>query len=128
MYLFFEQYVLLGISHISYLTDPSNESMDFFRNKLRQELIPLLETYNPRFKQLAARSARILAEDYQFILTEGSGILALHRRGEGGVRQVPTAGMVGCTCGNSEVFDQGSSPLSDRVRSEYRMETRCGSR
>ena len=47
--------------------DPSNASMDFFRNRLRHLLIPTLETYNPRFREVLWRTSRSLAADYEII-------------------------------------------------------------
>ena len=49
--------------------DPSNESLDFFRNRLRHLLIPTLETYNPRFRETIWRTARSLAGDHEILLT-----------------------------------------------------------
>ena len=43
--------------------DPTNLDTTFFRNRLRHELIPTLETYNPRFREVIARTARTLAAD-----------------------------------------------------------------
>lgn len=47
--------------------DPSNASLDFFRNRLRHLLIPTLESYNPRFREVIWRSARSLAGDYEVL-------------------------------------------------------------
>jgi tRNA(Ile)-lysidine synthase len=44
--------------------DPSNASLDFFRNRLRHLLIPTLESYNPRFREVIWRTSRSLAGDY----------------------------------------------------------------
>jgi tRNA(Ile)-lysidine synthase len=49
--------------------DPSNDSLNFLRNRIRHLLIPQLETYNPRFREAVWRSARSLAGDYS-ALTE----------------------------------------------------------
>jgi tRNA(Ile)-lysidine synthase len=49
--------------------DPSNESLNFLRNRIRHLLIPQLETYNPRFRETLWRTARSLEGDYQ-ALTE----------------------------------------------------------
>jgi tRNA(Ile)-lysidine synthase len=49
--------------------DPSNDSPDFLRNRLRHALIPMLETYNPRFREAVWRTAQTLASD-QFLLNE----------------------------------------------------------
>lgn len=43
--------------------DPSNDSPDFLRNRIRHELIPQLEAYNPRVRDAVLRNARALAED-----------------------------------------------------------------
>jgi len=44
--------------------DPSNDSLNFLRNRVRHLLIPQLETYNPRFREALWRTARSLAGDY----------------------------------------------------------------
>ena len=44
--------------------DASNQDTRFFRNRLRLELIPYLESYNPGIKENLWRSADVLAEDY----------------------------------------------------------------
>lgn len=51
--------------------DPSNASLDFFRNRLRHLLIPTLESYNPRFREVLWRTSRSLAGDYEIL----SGLL-----------------------------------------------------
>ena len=47
--------------------DPSNASLDFFRNRLRHLLIPSLESYNPRFREVVWRTSRSLAGDYEIL-------------------------------------------------------------
>jgi tRNA(Ile)-lysidine synthase len=47
--------------------DPSNLDTSFFRNKLRHELIPTLESYNPNARQVIWQTANILLEDYRLI-------------------------------------------------------------
>jgi len=47
--------------------DPSNASVDFFRNRLRHLLIPTLESYNPRFREVIWRTSRSLAGDYEIV-------------------------------------------------------------
>ena len=44
--------------------DRSNEDTTFFRNRLRHELLPLLETYNPQIRRILLNSATVLADDY----------------------------------------------------------------
>jgi tRNA(Ile)-lysidine synthase len=47
--------------------DPSNASLDFFRNRLRHLLIPTLESYNPRFREVVWRTSSSLAGDYEIL-------------------------------------------------------------
>jgi len=49
--------------------DSSNDSPDFLRNRVRNTLIPTLETYNPRFREAVWRSAHTLGSD-QALLNE----------------------------------------------------------
>ncbi|NIS82157.1 MAG: tRNA lysidine(34) synthetase TilS [Anaerolineales bacterium] len=46
--------------------DPSNLDPTFFRNRLRHELLPLLETYNPGIKAVLNRTARVMAAAAQW--------------------------------------------------------------
>ena len=48
--------------------DPSNDSLDFLRNRLRNQLIPALESYNPRFKDAVWRTSRSLSADHEILL------------------------------------------------------------
>ena len=47
--------------------DRSNLDKTIFRNRLRHELLPLLETYNPNIKGLLRRTAALAAADHQLI-------------------------------------------------------------
>jgi len=47
--------------------DPSNASLDFFRNRLRHLLIPALESYNPRIREVIWRTSRSLAGDHEIV-------------------------------------------------------------
>ncbi len=49
------------------LEDPSNASLDYFRNRLRHKLIPELENYNPRFRETLQRTSLALQGDYALI-------------------------------------------------------------
>ena len=44
--------------------DPSNDSLNFLRNRIRHLLVPQLETYNPRFRETVQRTIQSLADDY----------------------------------------------------------------
>jgi tRNA(Ile)-lysidine synthase len=50
--------------------DRSNLDTTFFRNRLRHELIPILEGYNPNIRQVILRSARVLADEHTFLHRE----------------------------------------------------------
>jgi tRNA(Ile)-lysidine synthase len=47
--------------------DRSNLDLTYHRNRIRHELIPHLETFNPRFRELLCRSARSIADDYDYL-------------------------------------------------------------
>lgn len=47
--------------------DPSNQSVNFLRNRLRHLLIPTLETYNPRFREAILRTAQNISADYEIL-------------------------------------------------------------
>jgi tRNA(Ile)-lysidine synthase len=49
------------------LHDPSNKDTLFFRNRLRHELIPTLESYNPQFRQVLLRTADVLRGEYALV-------------------------------------------------------------
>ncbi len=47
--------------------DRSNLDTTFYRNRLRHELLPLLETYNPGIRAILRRSAAVMADDYEVL-------------------------------------------------------------
>lgn len=47
--------------------DSSNMDHAFFRNRIRHELLPLLETYNPGIRQVLLRLARIMTAEVDFL-------------------------------------------------------------
>jgi tRNA(Ile)-lysidine synthase len=49
------------------LSDPSNDSLDFTRNRLRNVLIPTLEGYNPEFRGAVWRSVQSLEADHALL-------------------------------------------------------------
>lgn len=69
--------------------DASNLDQAFFRNRLRHELLPFLETYNPQVRQRVWQTAHLLSADYAALeqqaaaaweacrLEQGPGYLAL---------------------------------------------------
>jgi tRNA(Ile)-lysidine synthase len=71
--------------------DPTNRDLRFTRNRIRHELLPLLETYNPNLRATLARNAALLAADERHLeaqadaaweaclVSAGSGPLAFSR-------------------------------------------------
>lgn len=54
---------------LSYRIDPSNFDLAFLRNRVRQELLPMLERYNPAIRRVLARTAEALSLDATIIET-----------------------------------------------------------
>ena len=52
---------------LAYLSDESNQDPSFFRNRLRLEVIPLLEQVNPAFKQVVLRNTLALQSDARLL-------------------------------------------------------------
>jgi len=47
--------------------DRSNLDTTYYRNRLRRELVPFLETFNPGIRQVLLHSASIVAADYAYL-------------------------------------------------------------
>ncbi len=54
--------------------DRSNLELTYFRNRIRHELIPALETYNPRIRELLRHTADGLADDYDYLQSVVEGL------------------------------------------------------
>ncbi len=66
--------------------DSTNSSDEFLRNRVRNELIPLLESYNPAVEQVLSRAAAVCAAEADFISSEaGKRFGKIARVVEGGV-------------------------------------------
>lgn len=52
---------------IEYLIDSSNLSLSFFRNRIRNEIIPFLEKYNPKIKKQLFKMADIIQKEEEFL-------------------------------------------------------------
>ena len=52
---------------LSFVTDSSNLSLDFTRNKIRRTLLPLIKEINPSFDATVTRTCEILKEDSDFL-------------------------------------------------------------
>ena len=69
---------LLGVPHVDIEAyciqhdlhprlDRSNLDTTYFRNRLRHELIPYLETYRPNVREVIRRTARVAVDDYALL-------------------------------------------------------------
>jgi tRNA(Ile)-lysidine synthase len=60
----------LKSKNVNWVDDSSNESVEFMRNKIRHDLIPELEKYNPQIKETLAKTADILRAEDDYISQE----------------------------------------------------------
>ncbi len=56
----------LGEKKMAYLSDPSNQSRQFLRNRVRHELLPILQQYNPRIRQTLVQMADLFRAEETF--------------------------------------------------------------
>ncbi|HON99800.1 MAG TPA: tRNA lysidine(34) synthetase TilS [Syntrophales bacterium] len=62
---------------IAYVTDPSNASRVFLRNRIRHDLLPLLrEGFNPRVEESLARLAAVAGREDDYLAAVASSVLA----------------------------------------------------
>ena len=55
-------------NRISYRLDPTNKKTDFFRNKIRHQLLPWLEkNYQKNIREILANVSQTLTADYEFL-------------------------------------------------------------
>lgn len=52
---------------LAFRTDATNADTTHFRNRLRHELLPLLETYNPNIRSILRRTATVVTADYELL-------------------------------------------------------------
>ncbi len=60
----------LSDRNIPFVTDSSNLKMDYMRNRVRMELIPILAGYNPNIKETLVRTAELVHQDNRFLEAE----------------------------------------------------------
>ncbi|MBF0521796.1 MAG: tRNA lysidine(34) synthetase TilS [Candidatus Omnitrophica bacterium] len=64
----FEIESFLKENNIPFRIDPTNKQPDFFRNKIRLKLLPLLEKeYSPNIKELLVNLGRNISTDYEYL-------------------------------------------------------------
>lgn len=51
--------------------DHSNLDTTYYRNRIRHELLPLLEEYNPNIREVIRRAALIIADDHDYLASQG---------------------------------------------------------
>jgi tRNA(Ile)-lysidine synthase len=86
--------------------DRSNEDTTLYRNRLRHELLPILETYNPQIREVLAHTAGVLAGDYELLQSDLEAAWA----------RVVVHAAAGATVG--ENLTPALGPVSDRARPE----------
>jgi tRNA(Ile)-lysidine synthase len=57
---------------LEFCQDSSNQSTDFTRNRIRHELLPLLQSFNPDFGTTLLRTAAQLSEDDRYLQAEAA--------------------------------------------------------
>ena len=65
---------------LPFVTDSSNFSTAFARNKIRLEVLPVLKELNPRAVQSIRQTAELLELDRRFLNTEGEKLLSAAQR------------------------------------------------
>ena len=60
---------------LSYVTDSTNLSHDYTRNRLRWEVLPVLEQVNPGFLTAISRMTRTLSQDQDYLETQAAALL-----------------------------------------------------
>lgn len=60
----------------AYMTDSTNASGDYTRNRIRHEVVPVLRTVNPAFAENAGRLSRLLRQDETYLQAEADCLLA----------------------------------------------------
>ncbi len=52
---------------LPFRTDATNADTTYFRNRLRHELLPLLDTYNPNLRSILRHTADVVQADYELL-------------------------------------------------------------
>ncbi|MGW8115431.1 tRNA lysidine(34) synthetase TilS [Caproicibacterium sp. NSD3] len=69
--------------HLSYCEDETNRDLDFSRNKIRQQVIPVLKTLNPKVETAVSGAAFRLREDDDCLFEMAKSSLEQAARGPG---------------------------------------------
>ena len=71
--------------NIPFVTDSSNLKMDYMRNRVRMELLPFLQGYNPNIKETLVRTADVARRANQFLDMEADRIYKTFRDNKEGI-------------------------------------------
>ena len=70
----------LTLRKLNFRTDSSNGKPMYFRNQIRNELIPMLQSYNPNLINALSRQADIVREDHTYLEEVATNALAESKR------------------------------------------------
>ncbi|MBU1538074.1 tRNA lysidine(34) synthetase TilS, partial [Myxococcota bacterium] len=76
--LYVDRVMILAFLHernIPFAEDPSNQETDYFRNRVRHQILPLLAAENPRILHTLADVTRNLAEEYGALMEIVAGLM-----------------------------------------------------
>lgn len=59
-------------NHLAPILDESNTSHSFLRNRIRGELLPLLETYNPQVRQRVIEMGEIITAEEEYLTSQAT--------------------------------------------------------
>ncbi len=91
--------------HLSVWDDPYNQELKYARNRIRQELLPYLQThFNPRVERTLAQTAELLRADVDYLETAARQL-----------REQATL------CGNTEAENRESIPVGQTSRRLNRL-------
>jgi tRNA(Ile)-lysidine synthase len=60
--------------HLTPRRDPTNDELRFTRNRLRRQLLPAIDAFDPAARELLARTADILSEEDRFLDAQIAGL------------------------------------------------------
>src|SRR5207302_8227445 len=60
--------------HLTPRRDPSNDDPRFTRNRLRQQVLPAIDAFDPAARELLARTADILSEEDRFLESQTAAL------------------------------------------------------
>jgi tRNA(Ile)-lysidine synthase len=77
--------------HLTPRRDPSNEDPRFTRNRLRQQVLPAIDAFDPAARELLARTADILSEEDRYLDAQVAGLPDDIRKDRAAFARLPPA-------------------------------------